>query len=388
MNEDAVPVPSPLPLSNLMKDPYEALGVPRSASDDEIKKAFRRMAQKHHPDRNKGNSESEKRFKDINMAYQILSDKSKRAQYDQFGSAGDGGSQGGFQGFEGFSGGAGGFADIFETFFGGSGGQQTGGRRGPQSGDDLEVGITITLHDAAFGVEKDIKIRRIDTCQTCSGDGTKPGTKLKICDTCGGKGEVHSVRTTILGQMSTRHVCDRCGGAGKTPETPCGDCHGAGRKNVEKKLTVRIPAGVGDSSVIRLSGQGNAGSLGGKSGDLYVHVGIQPDSQFSRRENDIYSDATIHLLQAVLGDEVEINTLHGKVKLSIPAGTQPNKLFRVRGYGIPSIHNRSKGDHYVRINIHVPEKLSKKEKELYGNLTKESKLKLKEDKGVFGKIFE
>ena len=374
----------------MTEDLYNTLGVSRDATDVDIKKAYRRLAQKYHPDRNKGGKESEKKFKEINTAYETLSDKQKRATYDQFGTtSGHGGSpfdQSGGVNFQDLGGMGGNFADIFETFFGGGGSR--GKKRGPQTGEDLEINIHLDLKEAAFGTQKEVMIERIEGCETCKGIGAKPGTSTIPCSTCGGKGEVHSVQTTILGQMTTRRVCETCRGAGKVPEVTCGECHGNGRIRVRKKLNVKIPAGVYDGAVIRLTHQGNAGIHGGGNGDLYAHMSIQPDKQFERRNDDVYSTMTIHLLQAILGDEIEVETIHGTVKLHIPAGTESGKLFRIKNYGITKLHGGGQGDHFVRINIDTPKKLSKKERQLYEELAKEARIHPKGDKGVFGKIFE
>lgn len=372
----------------MAKDLYEILGINKNASEDEIKRSYRKLAQKHHPDRNKGDKASEDKFKEINSAYEVLSDSKKRQQYDQFGDAAFSnsgqGTPGGFD-FSGFSGFGGGFADIFETFF--SGGQSSSrGRNQEIHGDDREAEVSITFEEAAFGVEKEIKVNKVGECEICKGKGATPGSKIIACPTCHGAGEIKAVKNTILGQMVTRRVCSDCSGVGKKPEKACTSCSGAGRVRLAERLTVRIPAGIQDDSTIRLAGKGDSGRLGGSAGDLYIHVTIHPHKLYSRKNSDVYSTQEISLVQAVLGDEVLVKTLHGQVAMRIPAGTESGKVFFLKGYGVQKLKSSGKGDHFVTIIVKVPTKLSKKEKELYQQLAKESGINIKEEKGFFRKV--
>lgn len=376
------------------RDLYEILGISHSASDDEIKRAYRKLAQKYHPDKNQGNKDAEKKFKEINGAYQVLSDKKKRQTYDQFGDAAfyGGGGGGGTQGFPGgFDFGGFGdlggfgesFADIFETFFSGSASRSRSRSSGPAHGADREAAITVSFEEAAFGTEKEVKINKIGECDSCKGKGSAPGSKIITCPACNGAGEIRRVQQTVLGQVTTRRVCDSCRGEGKMPERPCSACHGASRMRVSEKLKVKIPAGITDGSSIRLAGKGDSGMRGGQAGDLYVHINIAPNKYFQRREADVFSEQEIHLLQAVLGDTIDIRTVHGGVKLRLPAGTGHGKIFRLKGYGVQKLRSSGKGDHFVTINIKIPEKLSKKQRELYKQLADEEGLKIEERKGIF-----
>jgi len=372
------------------KDPYEILGVNKDATPDDIKRSYRKLAQKHHPDRNKGDKASEEKFKEINGAYEVLSDPKKRQQYDQFGEAAfSGGGGDGSQGFPGgfdFGGFGGGFADIFETFFSGGQGQSSRGRTREIRGEDKETEITISFEEAAFGVEKELKINRIGECEVCKGKGAAPGSKIVACPTCHGEGEVKTVRNTILGQMVTRRVCDDCSGVGKRPEKPCTSCSGAGRVRLADRLTVRVPAGIQDGSTIRLVGKGDSGMRGGEAGDLYIRVTIQLHKLYSRKNSDVYSIQEIALVQAVLGDEIIIKTIHGPVSMRIPAGTESGKVFFLKGYGVQKLKSTNRGDHFVTITVKIPTKLSKKEKELYLQLAKESGVNINEEKGFFKKV--
>lgn len=371
----------------MSKDFYEILGVNKNASEDEIKRAYRKLAQKHHPDRNKGDKSAETKFKEINAAYEILSDKKKRQQYDQFGSAAfEGGGQGFPGGFDfgGFSGFGESFADVFETFFSGSPRSRAHSQSVP--GDDREIVITVTFEETAFGCEKELHLARIGECGTCKGKGAAPGSKILNCTTCNGIGEIKTVRNTILGQMATRRVCDGCSGTGKVPEKTCSTCHGTGRMRLTESLKIRIPAGVSDGSSIRIAGKGDCGSRGGETGDLYMHIHVQPHKIFERKGFDVYSKYEIHITQAVLGDIADIRTLHGPVKMKIPAGTEDGKTFNLKGYGVQKLKGEGRGNHYVTVKIKIPQKISKEEQQLYAKLAEINGIKLHEEKGFFRKM--
>lgn len=375
-------------------DYYKSLGVEKNASETEIKKAYRKLAQKYHPDVNRDNKEAEKKFKEVSEAYEVLSDKQKRSAYDQFGKAGVGGGSQGFGGFGGFDTSQfegmnfGGFGDIFETFFGGGmSGQQTRSR-GPQKGEDLEVVLHLTFNESVTGVKKKIKLNRAEKCKHCAGNGAEPGSKITTCGTCHGAGQITQIQRTPLGSIQTSRVCPECQGEGKKAEKVCQQCHGKGFQKEQVEIEVNVPAGIYDGAILKLAEKGNVGKKGGLNGDLYVHIAVTASPEFTRKNEDIYSEQKIHLLQAVLGDEIEIKTITEKVILKIPAGTLSGKVFKLKNYGMPKMNSSSRGDHYVKIIIDIPQKLSKKEKELYAELTKEAGLKIKPtDKGFFEKIF-
>lgn len=384
----------------MAKDLYEILGVKKSASDADVKSAYRKLAMKWHPDKHKGDKEVEKKFKEINQAYEILSDKQKRQQYDTFGSTGGpgqggfGGGQGGqggqgFGGFDfsGFSGGSAGFADIFETFFGGGGGGGGGGgasrygakKGGPMRGNDIETEIKITFEEAVFGCEKELEITKADVCAHCKGKGAEPGSAIITCKTCQGTGEIRTLRNTILGQMTTSHACDECGGEGRVPEKKCTVCHGTTRSRIKERVKVKIPAGVDNGSTIRLSGKGEGGIRGGKPGDLYIHLRVESSKKFVRSGEDIHSTVKIPVVQAVLGGEIDVETVHGKSKIKIPPATEDGAVFKISGKGSTNLGNGAIGDHLVKIKVEIPNKLSKKEKELYLQLAEESGIDTKKN---------
>ncbi len=368
-------------------DYYKTLGVDKGASESEIKKAYRKLAQQYHPDTGKGN---EAKFKEVTEAYEVLGDKQKRAQYDQFGSAGGPNFGGGGAGFGGFdfrnvnvNFGGGGFGDIFDTFFGGGGARNK--KKGPQKGSDIEMVLQITFEEAIFGVTKEVEVSAYHACERCKGNGAEPGTELKTCDTCSGTGQQVRMQRTPFGQIQTASVCQTCEGAGKIPEKKCNECQGAGRELRNSRIKARIPAGIHDQAVIRLSGKGEAGLHGGPQGDLFLHVSVSPSKTFERIKNDIYSTEHIHLLQAVMGDEIKLKTVHGEVDLIIPAGTQTGNTLKVKGYGAPKVGSDLKGDHIVKLIVDIPKKLSKKEKEHYNELIQLAKLDIKpQNKGFFG----
>ena len=345
------------------KDYYAALGLEKGASDADIKKAFRKLAIKYHPDKNQGNKEAENKFKEINEAYQVLSDPDKKAKYDMYGTVdfdGSGFGSGGFGGFD-FSD-MGGFGDIFESFFGGGG---SGGRRrnGPQRGSDLEYTINLTFEEAVFGVEKEISIDRSEKCETCKGSGAKAGTSKKTCPTCNGQGQVRVQRQTPLGSFVSTSTCNTCGGSGTVIEEPCTDCHGRGHVRKTRKIKVNIPAGVDTGNVMPLRGQGNHGTNDGPPGDLYVRINVAPSKKFVRKGNDIYIDAHISMGKAALGTEITVATVDGDVKYTIPAGTQSGTLFRLKGKGIPRVNSSGRGDQYVKLIVDIPKNLNEKQKD-------------------------
>ena len=337
---------------------YDRLGVSKDASQDEIKKAYRKMSKKYHPDINKEPGAEEK-YKEVQEAYETLGDEQKRAAYDQYGAAGaNGGFGGGTGGFDGFNGGAGfgGFEDIFSSFFGGGG--ATRNPNAPRQGDDLQYRVDLTFEEAVFGVEKEVSYNREATCETCSGTGAKPGTSPVTCSRCHGQGVINVDTQTPLGMMRRQVTCDVCHGTGKEIKDPCPTCHGSGHEKKRHKVSVKIPAGVETGQQIRLQGQGEAGFNGGPYGDLFVIIKVLPSKEFERDGSTIYYSMNISFVQAALGDTVEVPTVHGKVELTIPAGTQTGKTFRLRGKGAPKLLGGGQGDQHVTVNIVTPTKLN------------------------------
>ncbi|GIM28097.1 chaperone protein DnaJ [Clostridium polyendosporum] len=375
------------------RDYYEILGLEKGASDDEIKKAFRKLALKYHPDRNQDNKEAEERFKEINEAYQVLSDPQKKAQYDQFGTADFGAGGGGFEGFD--FGGMGGFGDIFETFFGGGFGG--GGRRnGPSRGADIEYTLTLNFEEAVFGVDKEISITRSENCESCKGTGAKSGSAPKSCPKCGGSGQVRSQRQTPFGNFISTSACDRCGGTGQIIDDPCLECKGKGKVRKTRKISVKVPAGVDTGNVMPLRGQGEHGANGGPPGDLYLRINVMSSKTFKRSGFDIYIDYHLSMAKAALGTEIKVPTVDGDVKYTVPAGTQPGTLFRLKGKGVPRVNSSGRGDQYVNIIVDVPKNLNDKQKEALklfmeasGEVFEEPKDSKdgKDKKGFMGKIF-
>lgn len=346
------------------RDYYEVLGLQKGASEEDIKKAFRKMAMKYHPDRNPDDKEAEEKFKEVNEAYSILSDPDKKSKYDRFGHAGVD-PNAGFGGFGGGGAGFGGFEDIFDMFsgFGGFGG---GGRQNranqPMKGRDLQKAVTITFEEAAFGVKKDIEITKYVKCSTCNGEGAKPGTEKKTCPTCGGSGQVSQVQRTAFGTFQNVSTCSHCNGTGKVIEEPCVDCKGTGKVRKTIKLSIDIPAGVDNESVIPIRGQGEPGVNGGPMGDLYLVISVKPHKMFQRQGDDLYIEMPITFDQAALGAELVVPTLEGKVSYKIPAGTQPGTVFRLKEKGIKKVRREAKGDLYVKVNLEVPTKLNGKQR--------------------------
>ena len=347
------------------RDYYEVLGVGRDASDADIKKAYRKLAKQYHPDLNPGDKTAEANFKEVNEAYEVLSDPQKRARYDQFGHAGVdpnsfGGAGAGFGDFD-----FGGINDIFESFFGFGGfGRSSRSRSGPRKGADLKYTVEISFEEAAFGVEKEIKIDRNENCSNCGGSGAKPGTSPVTCKHCNGTGQIQYRQNTPFGQIINTRTCDACHGEGKVITDPCPTCNGRGkvRKTVKKKLD--IPAGIDDGQTISIRGEGDPGSKGGPPGDLFVTVNVKPHPIFKRQGNDVVCEIPITFVQAALGAELEVPTLDGKVKYTMPEGTQTGTIFRLKNKGIPYLRGNGRGDQYVKVEIDVPKKLNEKQKEL------------------------
>jgi len=339
------------------RDYYEVLGIQKNATKDEIKKAYRKLSKQYHPDLNKEPGAEEK-FKEIAEAYEVLSDDQKRARYDQFGHQDPNQGFGGFGGAEGF----GGFEDIFSSFFGG--GRTRRDPNAPRKGDDLQYRMTISFEEAVFGKEKEIEIPREETCDTCNGTGAKTGTSKETCSYCNGSGQTSETVNTPFGQMVNRRTCSHCQGSGQIIKEKCSTCHGAGTIKRRKKINVNIPAGVDDGQQLRLSGQGEAGVNGGPAGDLYIVFHVRASDKFERDGDDIYLELPITFPQAALGDEIEVSTIHGKVKMKIPAGTQSGDRFRLKGKGVKNVHGYGNGDQHVIVQIITPKKLTEKQKEL------------------------
>ena len=343
------------------RDYYEVLGVSKTASQDEIKKAYRKLSKQYHPDINK-EAGADAKFKEISEAYEVLSDQEKRAQYDQFGHAGPqgfGGFNGGFSGGDGF-----GFEDIFSSFFGGGGGGRRRDPNAPRKGNDLQYSMTIEFEEAVFGKEKEIEVSKDEICDTCDGSGAKPGTSPTKCTQCQGHGQVNITQDTPFGRVQTKLTCPVCEGTGKEIKDKCTTCSGRGRVTKRKKIKITIPAGVDDGQQLRVSGQGEPGVNGGPAGDLYVVFRVKPDARFERDGDDIYYTLPLTFAQAALGDEVEIPTVQGKVKLKIPAGTQSSTKFRLKGKGVKNVHGYGVGDQHVIVKVITPKKLTEKQKQL------------------------
>ena len=353
------------------RDYYEVLGVEKGASEDEIKKAYRKLAKANHPDLHPGDKECEERFKEINEAYEVLSDPDKRAKYDQFGHAafdpsagGPGGAGfGGFGGFGDIFGG--GFGDIFGDIFGGGfgGGQQQ--RSGPRRGENLRVRLNITFEEAAFGCEKEINVGRVEQCPDCKGTGCAPGTTPEVCPDCKGTGSVRTTQRTPFGMVQTSGACKKCGGRGKIIHQPCPRCGGRGAVRKNQTIKVKIPAGIDDGQTLNLHGKGNAGLDGGPAGDLLITVFVKPHPLFERDGNSVLMEMPVSFAQAALGAEIEVPTIDGRVKLTIPEGTQPGSVFRLRGKGIPYLQSKGggRGDQFVTITVTVPKNMTAEQKE-------------------------
>lgn len=374
------------------RDYYEVLGVSKGVSDADLKKAYRKLAMKYHPDRNPGDKQAETMFKEVNEAYEVLSDPDKRAKYDQFGHQGVDPNFGAGGGFGGFSGGfadMGDLGDLFGSFFGGGFGGFGGSSQranAPQRGSSVNQNITISFEEAAFGCTKDLEVQVIDECDDCHGSGAAAGTHPETCQKCGGTGQVRYQQRTPFGTMATMRACDACGGKGKIIKDPCKKCGGQGRVRRTKKLQVNIPAGIDDGQTISLRGQGNVGVNGGPRGDLLVTIRMRPHPIFERNGNDVHCDFPITFVQATLGAELEVPTIDGKVKYRIPEGTQSHTVFRLRGKGIPNLHGRGRGDQYVRVVVEVPRNLTKEQKDLLRQFDTSAEGKYSGQKNFFEKI--
>ncbi len=347
------------------RDLYEVLGLQKGASDDEIKKAYRKLAKKYHPDLNPGDKEAEKKMKEVNGAYEVLSDAEKKARYDQYGFAGidpnyaGGAGGGGFGGFQDFD-----LGDIFGSMFGGGfGGQQTR-QNGPRKGENLRITLQLTFEEAVFGCEKSVSVTRNESCKDCGGTGAKKGTSPETCPVCRGSGQVQSTQRTPFGVFSSSSPCQNCKGTGKIIKEPCPSCKGEGRVRKTRTIRVKIPAGIDDGQTISLRGEGNGGTQGGPAGDLYVTVYVKEHKMFKRDGQDIILEMPISFVQAALGATLTVPTVDGKVQYDLPEGTQTGTVFRLRGSGVPSVNGRGRGDQYVKVNVEIPRNLNHEQKEL------------------------
>lgn len=351
-------------------DYYEILGVSRDASKEDLKRSYRRLARKYHPDVNK-DAGAEERFKEINRAYEVLSEPETRARYDRFGEAGVSGSGGAGYDYTDM----GGIADIFETFFGGGfggvGGQSSRARRGPARGEDLRLDLKLKFREAVFGGEKEIRIPHLETCKVCNGSGAKPGTGAKTCSTCNGQGQVRRATRTPFGSFAQVSTCPACNGQGQVIEEKCESCGGQGRKQEKKKLKITIPAGVDNGTRLRVSNEGDAGVRGGPAGDLYVYLTVEPDPEFKREGTKILSELQISYLQAILGCRLKVKTIDGDHEITIPSGLQPNTVLTLENKGVPKLGNPvSRGDHLLTVKVEIPTRINAEEKELLQKLAK------------------
>ena len=348
------------------RDYYEVLGIQKGASEDEIKKAYKKLARKYHPNMNPGDKEAEEKFKEVNEANEVLSDPEKKARYDQFGFSGVDPNYGAGAGGGAYGGGFdfGDLGDIFGSFFGGGfGGGQRRNPNAPQRGESIRASVSVSFTEAAFGCEKSVTLERSEQCPTCKGNGCAPGTTPEICPDCHGTGTVQTRRQTPMGVFASNGPCRKCGGTGRLIHQPCPNCRGTGAVRKRKTIKVNIPAGIDHGQTISLRGQGNAGKNGGPAGDLLITVMVQPHELFHRDGVDVFCEAPITFAQAVLGAELEIPTIDGKVKYSIPEGTQTGTVFRLKGKGIPVLNGRGRGDQYVTVTIETPRNLNKEQKE-------------------------
>ncbi len=348
------------------RDYYEVLGVSKGASDDELKKAFRKLAKQYHPDLHPGDKDAEEKFKEVNEAYEVLSDPDKRARYDQFGHAGVDPNYGGGAGGAGGFGGFGDMGDIFDSIFGGFGGFG-GGRRSdpnaPRRGEDIKSSVIIDFMDACKGKSVNIKVNRAQRCDACGGTGAAAGSSPKTCPDCNGRGTVRVTQRTPFGNIAQTTTCNRCRGKGQIIENPCPVCGGQGRVRTSVEKEIEIPAGIDDGQTLRVAGEGNSGINGGPNGDIHINVTVRPDPLFERDGYDVWTDIPLTYTQATLGDDITVPTVDGKVTYKVPEGTQTGTVFRLRGKGIKKINRPDHGDHYVRVNVEVPKNLSREQKQ-------------------------
>ncbi len=354
------------------RDYYEVLGLSKGATDEEIKKAYRKMAKQYHPDLHPDDPEAAEKFKEVNEANDVLSDPQKRQRYDQFGHAGvdpsyGAGAGGGFGGGFGGMGGDFDFGDIFDTFFGGGmggmGGSSRNNANAPKRGADISISLDISFMEACKGIKHEVEINRAETCDSCNGSGAKTGTTAKTCPECNGSGQVRFQQRTILGSMMSTRPCSKCGGKGKVIETPCPTCHGNGRVQKKKKITINVPAGIDNGQILRVGGEGNMGTNGGGRGDLNVRISVRKDPLFERRDFDVWTEIPITYAEAVLGAEITVPTIDGEVNFTVPEGTQPDTVFRLRGKGIQKLQREGRGDQMVKVILEVPKNLSQDQKD-------------------------
>ncbi|HIU42953.1 MAG TPA: molecular chaperone DnaJ [Candidatus Ventrousia excrementavium] len=374
------------------RDLYEVLEISKGASDDEIKKAYRKLAKKYHPDLNPGDKEAEQKMKEVNAAYEILSDKEKKARYDQFGFAGidpnyapggGAGGYGGYGGFEDFD-----LGNIFDSFFGGAfSGQSTRRSTGPQRGENIRVNLTLSFEEAVFGCEKSVSVTRSEKCSDCGGTGAQAGTSAETCPVCHGTGQVKTTQRTPFGVFSSASPCSNCHGTGKVIKNPCHTCGGTGRVRKTRTIRVKVPAGIDEGQTISLRGEGHGGLNGGPSGDLYVTVSVRPHKLFKRNGQDILLEMPISFVQAALGATLTVPTIDGKVQYELPEGTQTGTVFRLKGSGVPNPSGRGRGDQYVKVNIEIPRNLSSEQKEILRNFDSAvGESQYQEQKGFFAKL--